>query len=271
MSEVLSKRDLNLEGTPRTMFITMLARARETQRSNALFQDKKAVEMQRQLDGIFETQKGDWKSETGVIIRTTILDTYIGDFIRQNPNAVCINIGCGLDTRFYRLNNGKIKWYDIDLPEVIALRKKLIGEHEQVTMVGCSMLDAEWTNQIDDEGRPVLIIMEGLLMYFEEKDVTKALDIIHKRFAKATLILELLSAKVVGNTSMTKSIQKTGASFKWGVNSGKDVEKVNNHIKFVKEMNLVDRMYLKSSIYKVLAKISFIRNMSNRIAIFIFQ
>lgn len=271
MSGKLTKKDLNLEGTPRTMFITMLARARETQRSNALFQDKKAVEMQKQLEGIFETTKGDWKSETGVIIRTTILDSYIGEFIRENPQAVCINIGCGLDTRFYRVNNGKIKWYDIDLPQVIALRKKLLGEHRQVHMIGCSMLDDAWTKQIEDEGRPVLIIMEGLLMYFNVNDVKKALDIIHSRFEKATLILELLSAKVVGNTKMTKSIQQTGSTFQWGVDSGRDVKKLLPYMHFVKEMNLADRMYLKSGIYKILAKIPFIRNMSNRIAMFTFQ
>ena len=90
------------------MYITMLARARETQRTGALVTDLKAVEMQSKIKDIFPVEKGDWKSETGVIVRTTILDEYIQNYINQHPNACCINLGCGLDTRFYRLNQHNI-------------------------------------------------------------------------------------------------------------------------------------------------------------------
>ena len=269
MNEISSK-ELNFAGVPRTMVITMLARARETRSSHPVIQDKIALEMENKIKDLFPTDKSDWKTGTGVIVRTTILDDYVGEYIKQNPDAVCINIGCGLDTRFFRLNNGRIKWYDIDLPEVIALREKLVGEHRQVSMIGCDMFDSQWTQQIEDEERPVLIIMEGILMYFDAEDVKKVLEIAHARFKNAALILELLSDKVVGNTKMAKSIQKSGATFKWGVQSGKDVEKLFPQIRFLKEMNLVDRMYLKSGIYKVLAKIPPIRKLSNRIAVFKF-
>ena len=66
----MRQEDLDLNGVQRTMYITMLARARETQRTGALVTDLKAVEMQSKIKDIFPVEKGDWKSETGVIVRT---------------------------------------------------------------------------------------------------------------------------------------------------------------------------------------------------------
>ena len=267
---MIAKEDLNLGSVQRTMFITMMARARETMRQNGVVHDENAVEMYEKIKDIFPTDKGDWKSETGVVVRTVILDDYIKSFISKNPNAVCINIGAGLDTRFFRVNNGKIKWYDIDLPEVIEVREKLVPQNPQKQSIGCDMLDESWTEKIDTEGRPVLIVMEGLLMYFKEEDVKKVLDIMQRNFPSATLVLELLSEKVVSKTSMATSVSKTGATFKWGVLDGKDVEKLNNKIKFIEETNLADKMYIKMGIYKIFSKISAIKNLSNRIALFKF-
>lgn len=259
---------LNLHDVSKTMFLTMFARAKETQRERPLFRDLKAVEIQKKLEASCETFSYDWKMETGVIIRTVIIDSYVRRFIRTNPNALCINIGCGLDTRFFRINNGEIKWYDIDLPEVIALRKQLLEDHRQVKMLGCNILSKEWITKIETENRPILIILEGVLMYFDKKDVKIILDTLCEGFPKSTMIAELLSSKIVGNTSMTKSIENTGAIYEFGVNSGKELEQINSHIRFMEEKNLADYMYLKKSVYRLLSKVSFIRNLSNRIALF---
>ena len=133
------------------MYITMLARARETQRTGALVTDLKAVEMQSKIKDIFPVEKGDWKSETGVIVRTTILDEYIQNYINQHPNACCINLGCGLDTRFYRLNQHDITWYNVDLPGAIEVRKKLLGEDPAVTTIAGSILETKWMEAIHED------------------------------------------------------------------------------------------------------------------------
>lgn len=261
----MRQEDLDLNGVQRTMYITMLARARETQRTGALVTDLKAVEMQSKIKDIFPVEKGDWKSETGVIVRTTILDEYIQNYINQHPNACCINLGCGLDTRFYRLNQHDITWYNVDLPGAIEVRKKLLGEDPAVTTIAGSILETKWMEAIHEDDRPVLIIMEGLLMYFDESDVKRIMSMLYERFPKAILVVEILSDKVAGKTKMTKSIEKTGSTFKWGLHSGTLLPVINPHICFIKEMNLVDRMYLKNGIYKLLSKINAIRNLSNRI------
>ena len=264
--ETIKKEDLDLSNVSRTMFLTMLARARETEREGGIVNDPMAVQMAKKIDGVFPVQKGDWKTETGVIVRTSVIDDYVMEFIEKHPDAVCINFGCGLDTRFHRVNNGKIKWYDIDLPAAIAVRKKLIGEVKNVTMLGYDLFAGEWMQHIETEDRPVLVIVEGLLMYFKEAEVKKALDLIYDKFQKAHLVIEVLSDRVVGKENA--SIKETGSKFKWGVSSGKDVEKLNSHYHFIKETNLVERMQLKMKIYKVIAKIPAIANLSNRIAVF---
>ena len=203
-----------------------------------------------------------------IALASAAIDSYVRGFIKTNPNALCINIGCGLDTRFFRVNNGEIKWYDIDLPEVIALRKQLLENHRQVKMLGYNILGKEWITKIETENRPVLIILEGVLMYFDKKDVKIILGTLCEGFPKSTMIAELLSSKIVGNTSITKSIENTGAIYKFGVNSGKELEQINSHIRFMEEKNLADYMYLKKSVYRLLSKVSFIRNLSNRIALF---
>ena len=267
---MIGKEDLKLGSVERTMFITMMARARETLREDGIISDRYAVEMYEKIKDIFPTEKGDWKSETGVVVRTVILDGYIRGFIEKNPEAVCINVGAGLDTRFFRVNNEKITWYDVDLPEVIEVREKLVPHHKNKISISCDALDPRWTSEVDAGERPVLIIMEGLLMYFEEKDVKRVIHMMQRQFPNATLVLELLSEKIVKKTDMADAVSKTGAVFQWGVSSGRDVENLNANLKFIEETNLADKMYLKMGIYKMLSKISFIKNLSNRIAVFRF-
>ena len=85
---MISKEDLKLGSVERTMFITMMARARETLREDGIISDRYAVEMYEKIKDIFPTEKGDWKSETGVVVRTVILDGYIRGFIEKNPEGL---------------------------------------------------------------------------------------------------------------------------------------------------------------------------------------
>lgn len=271
MNENLQSDDLSLRGVPRTMLLTMLARARESRRPNPLFRDRKAEEMAQKIEKIFRTEKGDRRTESGVIVRTGVIDTYVKDFIKTHPDALCINIGCGLDTRYFRVRTEDLLWVDADLPEVISLRHKLLGETPGVKMVARSFLDPSWTEELPREDRPVLIIMEGLLMYFTEEEVRSALETLHSAYPKAELILELLSDRIVGNEKLTRSIQKTGSVFRFGVSSGKEMEKICPFLEFLEEESLSDHMWKKNRIFRILSKIPAIHNLSNRICRFRFR
>ena len=116
--------------------------------------------------------------------RTILLDRMVGDFIRKNPNVTVINIACGMDTRAYRLKIGStVRWYNIDLPETIEVRRRFLEENGHNSMIAKSAMDERWADEIEEPKGRALVIIEGLVMYLSEQDVKQILSIISKRIA----------------------------------------------------------------------------------------
>ena len=157
------------------------ARAMETKQKNARIKDDNAVGMVNKIDYDF-SKFGKSGSQQGVIARTMILDRETQRFVDEHPDGVCISIGCGLDTRYHRIRHENITWYNLDFPEVIDLRAKLLCEEEQVKSIGKSALDIAWIDEVKEKDRPVLIILEGILMYFTEPEVTQLFAILKNIF-----------------------------------------------------------------------------------------
>ena len=79
---------------------------------------------------------------SGVIARTIVLDKLVSEYLAKNPGATVVNIACGLDTRYYRMTGFK-HWYNLDLPETIAVREKLLPESGNITQIAMSEMD-DW-------------------------------------------------------------------------------------------------------------------------------
>jgi hypothetical protein len=108
-------------------------------------------------------------SHEGVIARTIMLDRQMKDIIRKAPDTVIVNVGAGFDDRFSRVDNGSIRWFDLDLPDSIAARRKAFPERERVTMIAGNALESDWCKPVQDalagrKAKPVFIA-EGLFMY----------------------------------------------------------------------------------------------------------
>ncbi|HNT76701.1 MAG TPA: class I SAM-dependent methyltransferase [Anaerolineae bacterium] len=125
----------NLNGVAGTLLITLYIRAMESQRPDALVKDERAEALVRQLDQE-SLQKTlaltDDFSRALMILKGREFDRFAQDFLARHPDAVVVHIGCGLDTRFERVcseqpDNSRVEWYDLDLPEVIEIRRKLVG------------------------------------------------------------------------------------------------------------------------------------------------
>jgi O-methyltransferase involved in polyketide biosynthesis len=108
----------NLKGISETLLVPLWARAVETKRPNHIIKDYKAVEMMEHIEYDFSKFDIQEMPQISIIIRTELLDKAIQAFMDKNPDAIIINLGCGLDTHFSRLDNGKVRWYDIDLSEL---------------------------------------------------------------------------------------------------------------------------------------------------------
>ena len=158
-------KSLNLSGVAETLLLPLYNRAMESQRPDAILKDEKAVELVMQMRLDFSRVKQIHMNEllnAMRIIFTREIDRYARDFLARCPDAVVVHIGCGLDSRFERVDNGQVEWYDLDFPDVIQLRRNLLGdERERYHLLACSVLQDAWLETVKVHSpRPILFLAE---------------------------------------------------------------------------------------------------------------
>ena len=215
---VMSEK-MTLSGVPETMLQTVYARAKES-RTRGAVHDRKAEEIIEKLDYDFSLADRDFAMHSGVIARTIVLDRLVSEWLVKNLNAAVGNIACGLDTRCYRMK-GYSHWYNLDLPETMEVREKLLPESGIISQIAMSAME-DWGDKIEETDAPVLVIIEGLTMYLNEAEVKRIFDVIAKRFEKATVFAETMNPMVVKRFK-EKPIEGSHAKFTWGVKDGKNL------------------------------------------------
>ncbi len=253
----------NLSGVPETLLIPLWAKAVETRRARPILRDERAVAIIERIDYDFSRFAKGWRSQIGVVVRTEILDRAARQFMAEYPDGVVINIGCGLDTRFPRVDNGRIVWYELDLPEVIAIRRRFFTESERYRMIAGSVLEEEWLAEIAAAGRPVLIIAEGILMYFREEEVRLLLGRLAERFPGATMLLEMITPTIVKLSDRHDTVSQMGLRFQWGIPDGRALEQMDRRIRWVAEWNYFDYHRRRWRYWGWLARIPAFKNRFN--------
>lgn len=256
-----------MTGVPETMLQTVFARAQETQKQNHKIADEKAVELISRLDYDFSLAAKDKTMSSGVLARTLVLDRMVSEYLSEHPGAVVINLACGLDTRCYRMQ-GYSHWYNLDLPEVVEVREKLLPEDGIISQIPASAMDARWASCIAADGNPVLVIMEGLTMYLSESDVKQIFAIIAAHFPTSVVFVETMLPFIV-KTVKEKSIEGSHAKFTWGVKDGMTLAALLPDFEFAEEHSLVEGMEVIAPVYRVIGRISFVRSLSNKIVVLV--
>lgn len=262
----IMKEKVSVKGVPETMLQTLYARAKESEKENHHIYDEKAIEIVEQLDYDFSNADKDKAMSCGVVSRTIVLDKMVGEFLDKNPGTIVVNIACGMDTRCYRMQGKYLRWYNIDLPETIDIRKRFLEENGPIYQIEKSAMDESYTDEIEYNGEPVLVIIEGLTMYLSERDVKQIFDIIDRTFKKVSVFVETMSPFMV-NHIKEKSIEGSMAKFTWGVKNGIELNKVIPRFSSRKDVSLTEGMKEIIPVYKIIGKISFIRNISNKILV----
>lgn len=253
--------EINLSGVPKTMLQTVYARAKET-KTRGTIHDDKAVELVDKLHYDFSLADKDAAMSSGVIARTIVLDHLVQQYLTAHPGAVVVNIACGLDTRCYRMQ-GYSHWYNLDLPETIGVRARLLPESGSISQIAQSAME-DWGGAVAETDAPTLVIIEGLTMYLTQEDVQQIFAVIHKRFAKATVFVEIMNPMVVKNMK-EKSIEGSHAKFTWGAKNGTELQALLPGFTCTGEHSLVEGMAEFMPVYKALGKIPVVRNISNKI------
>jgi O-methyltransferase involved in polyketide biosynthesis len=120
-----------------------------------------------------------------------LFDQQVRGFLRDHPQGTVVALGEGLETQLWRVDNGSVRWVSVDLPEMIDLRRRLLPAHPRNQLVACSALDPAWTDMAGP-GTPVLIVAQGLLMYFTEADVDGFFEMVASRCPGSAVLFDTI-------------------------------------------------------------------------------
>jgi O-methyltransferase involved in polyketide biosynthesis len=220
-------------------------RAMESQRPDALINDEKAVALVTQMSDEFARFEQIPMNDALKVMRNLASREYdrtTRDFLARHPDAVVVHIGCGLDSRFERVDNGQVEWYDLDLPEVIELRRKLFGdEGERHHLLSCSVLEEAWQEAVSvHRQRPFLFLAEVVLVYVEGEQVKSLVLRLRDRFPSAELVFDACSPLHVWVANRQTSSSKLNVHLRWGIWHGQEVEKWGDGIRLLDEWGFFD-------------------------------
>ncbi len=211
----------NLNAVSQTLLIPLYIRAMESERPDALIRDPKAAELVGQLDYDFSGVQRPKNEQVSFLLRMREFDRLALTFLTEHPDGVIVDLGCGLNTRFERIDNGQVEWYGIDLPEVIELRKELLDETPRNHLIGCSVLDFSWMDALNGQaGKHILFLAEAMLVYLEETDVKRLVQALAERFPGVELACDAYSPVVIRFHPAPPDMPRP----RWGLKDDRDVE-----------------------------------------------
>ena len=164
-----------------TLFVPMLGRIYASEHCPQILYDKKALELKNKLPSdLIEQNKQNQYTLLASASRSANMDRFIQSFLERRPNGVIVQLGCGLETTYYRCDNRRTHWYAVDLPHVIDYRRELLPELERETYLAGDAFSEDWIRQVRTEfpDAPILVTAGGLFHYFEENKVISLLRMI---------------------------------------------------------------------------------------------
>ena len=169
----------DLSAISETLYVHMAGRIYAHKYFPEIILDDKLDLIKKQIQKDIDIFKG--QSEYTLLasaVRSKNIDEYIKKFLNTAPNSIVVNLGCGLETYFYRLDNGLALWYEVDLPEVIELRENLVGKNEHDISIAASIFDKNWLDIIKDAAgeKSVCFTAAGLFYYFKKSDIIELIE-----------------------------------------------------------------------------------------------
>jgi O-methyltransferase involved in polyketide biosynthesis len=219
---------LNDDAVAWTSLATLYLRAWESRAERSILGDHWAAEAVDRIDYDFAKFNKRLRPQSNqflVALRAKQLDDWGAAFLARHPEATVLQLGCGLDSRMLRLEpSAAVRWFDLDVPQVIDVRRRLYPEHDHYQMIGASVTDPGWLRQVPAD-RPVLIIAEGLLGYLAEDDVRRLLQRLTDHFRSGELVFD------GGAPWMTRLVK----AFRWGIRDGREIERWNPRLRCVEQ------------------------------------
>lgn len=229
------KQNILFKKEQETLLIPLCSKAIESRQPNPIFFDQKSLDMLDRIKYDFPRLKVPRKTSLMVCMRAAKIDDYARSFLSQHPEGIVLHLGCGLDSRFSRVDNGQVIWFDLDMPDVIELRRKFYDESNRYHMIASSVTDFSWADILPLHAQPALVIAEGLLMYLKEEDVKTLFQKLHQKIPGSSIVFDAFSTMTVKGVKYQPSIKSTGALVHWGIDNPREIEQWTEGIRFVEE------------------------------------
>jgi len=253
-----------------TYLATLYGKALDATSKNSILNDHFAAEAVARIDYDFKDLKVPSGGEITLPMRAWHFDQWTRAFLAKNPAATVLHLGCGLDTRVYRIDPAaQVRWYDVDFPDVIDLRKQLYPDRVGYHPIGSSVTDLAWLDAIAGD-TPVLVVAEGLVMYLHEKDGTALFRRITEQFPGGQIAFDGYSGSMVRLVSRLATVRGAKVELVWGVDDPHDLEKqipqlhLAESVEFLMMPELLERLSTNSfrgAMYKVSGKLPFYRHL----------
>jgi O-methyltransferase involved in polyketide biosynthesis len=214
---------VDLSGAPQTMLATLYAKALDADFKEPILGDRFAKRIVERIDYDWTKTTINARRVPSVTSRTAHFDAWTAQFLAAHPHAVVLHLGCGLDSRFFRLQPGPgVEWYDVDYPEVSALRSQLYPAAEHYHVVAASVTDPGWLADISAD-RPTLMIGEGLTMYLTEQDGIALLRRVVGHFGSGELQFDAFNSLGIKSQVLNPVVRRSGSTLRWAINGPDDI------------------------------------------------
>ncbi|MEU4549031.1 class I SAM-dependent methyltransferase [Nonomuraea dietziae] len=219
------RQKITLTGAQETLLATLYGKALDTRARRPILGDEEAVRVMRRIDYDFRRTGMTATTAAGVALRARQLDDWIAEFVTARPESTVLHLACGLDTRPHRLARpATVRWVDVDHPEVIALRERLLAVPEgDYRQIGASVTGEEWLEQVPAD-RPVVAVFEGLSMYLREEEGRRLVQRITGRFPGGQLLFDVYGSMGIRMQKLVPAVRNSGATLHWGVDDPRVIE-----------------------------------------------
>lgn len=222
-----------------TLLIPLYMRAKESRRGkDAIMHDQMAIKLVDSIDYDYSKFDKADMSAIGCVIRGNYFDDAIRRFIATHSNPIVVNVGCGLDTRWQRITeHDKAVFYELDLPEVINIRRSLIPEPENDIYIAASLLETQWMDNLKKKhpNGNFIFVAEGVLMYFYETQVKAFLKNIADRFSGGEIWFDVCGKIMIKSGVKPDSLKGSEAQIRSGISNGHEVEQWEPRLKLIEQ------------------------------------
>lgn len=232
----MAKKVITLDKEKETLLIPLYGKAIESRKKKPVLLDYKATDVVSKMDFDFSSLKIPGKTNTLMCMRAKLIDNFVKDFLSTHHDSLALHLGCGLDSRYNRINNFDVDWYDLDYKEVIDVRKNFFPETKKYHLIPSSVTELKWLEQIPVNSKNNIVIAEGLFMYLREEEIRSLLVAIKNRIGEYTLIFDAFSVFTSKRVKHHPSIKRTGAEIHWGLDDPQELCSWDSAIKLEKQI-----------------------------------